>query len=104
MKDAKRRLQCTREWRRFDEWEKALFSDEYSVQRKPNNLTQFIFRFSDEAYQNDLVNLINYEKGISQMIWGPISLGGRSEVVIMEPDESSPRRGYSTKSYLQGLE
>jgi hypothetical protein len=37
------------------------------------------------------------------MIWGAIWVGGRSDIVFMERDPKSPRKGYSGWSYLQVL-
>jgi hypothetical protein len=38
------------------------------------------------------------------MIWGAVWISGRSELFIMERDETSKRGGYSARSYLQVLE
>ena len=82
--DVKKQLKFARLWQNFTGWKDVIFSDECSVQRKPNNSTQFVFRFSSKAYWKDLVNLVNHGKDISQMIWGSIWLGGRSELVVMD--------------------
>ncbi|GMG13310.1 unnamed protein product [Aspergillus oryzae] len=101
---AKKRLQFARTWANSTYLSEMMFSDECSVQRKSNNSTQYVFRFSTEAYRKDLVNLTNHGKDISQMVWGAIWIGGRSQLVVLERDELSPRGGYSTKSYLACLE
>lgn len=80
------------------------FSDECSVQRKSNHGIVFVFRFSKEALQKDLVNLVDHGKDISQMVWGSIWLGGQSELVIMERDEASDGGGYTANSYIKMLE
>jgi hypothetical protein len=38
------------------------------------------------------------------MVWAGIWRDGRTELVIMERDETSPRRGYTAKSYRKALE
>jgi transposase len=38
------------------------------------------------------------------MVWGAIWIGGRSDIVIMQPDEDAPRGGYTTRSYLKVLQ
>jgi transposase len=38
------------------------------------------------------------------MVWAAIWRGGRSNLVIMERDETSKKNGYSSKSYIQCLE
>jgi hypothetical protein len=81
-----------------------MFSDESLVQRKSNSPDQYVFRLDFEAFRRDLVNLKNYGKDISQMVWGVIWLGGRSKLVIMKRDENSARGGYSTNSYIATLE
>lgn len=102
-KDAKKRVEFARLWLNtpFNTW---IFSDECSVQRKSNSPTQFVFRFPNEAYRRDLVNLTNHGKDISQMVWGSIWVGGRSKLVIMERDEQSPRHGFTANSYINALE
>jgi hypothetical protein len=38
---------------------------------------------------------------ISDMLWGAIRLGGRSNLVLLERDEEPERGGYSANSYLE---
>jgi transposase len=101
---AKRRRAWVREWAQFSQWERVVFSDECSVQRRSNSKVQHVFRFVSEAYRDDLVNLVNHGKDISQMIWAGIWIGGRSKLIIMERDENAPRRGYTANSYIDALE
>ncbi|KAJ5406535.1 transposase [Penicillium sp. CMV-2018d] len=69
-----------------------IFSDECSVQRKSNSHVQFVFRLKDETYRPDLVNLQLHGKQISQMVWGAIWIGGRSDLIIMEKE---PGHGFN---------
>lgn len=100
---AKKRLDWCRNWATFTRWEDMIFSDECSVQRGSNSPVQFVFRFQDEAFRQDLVNLESHGRDISQMIWGAIWIGGRSELVVMERDQDAPRQGYSSVSYIDAL-
>jgi hypothetical protein len=43
-------------------------------------------------------------KDISQMVWGGIWLGGRTDLIIIERDKDSKRNGYSARSYIWALE
>lgn len=103
-KGAQKRLKFAREWASFDAWEKLIFSDECSVQRKSNSSQAYVFRFDGEGLRRDLVNLQNHGKDISQMVWASIWKSGRSPLVIMERDPLSPNNGYSHRSYLKVLE
>jgi hypothetical protein len=38
-------------------------------------------------------------KGMAQMFWGAIWVGGRSELILMERGEGAARHGYSSLSY-----
>lgn len=101
---AQKRVAFCREWAGFTEWEKLIFSDECSVQRGSNSPVQFVFRFQNEAFLQDFVNLSYQRRDISQMIWGGIWIGGRSKLVIMQPDHEAPRNGYSSRSYTDALD
>ena len=102
--NAKTRLEFVRKWVIFNGWKDVVFSDECSVQRKANNSANFVFRFSGEAYPQGIMNLVDHGKDISQMIWGAIWINGRSNLVVMERDDNSPRGGYTTNSYVNCLE
>lgn len=102
--DARKRLRFCRQWARFERWEDIIFSDECTVQRGSNSPVQFVFRFQDEGLRQDLVNLTTHGRDISQMVFGVIWIGGRSDLIVMERDLEAPRGGYSTNSYLEALE
>lgn len=38
------------------------------------------------------------------MVWGAIWVGGRSELIVLKRDLSTPRRGYTAWSYQKALE
>jgi hypothetical protein len=61
-----------------------------------------------EGYRKDLVNAKVYVKDITQIVWGAIWLGGRSDLIIMdrevELDPTSTKKGYTAKSYISALE
>ncbi|THC88386.1 hypothetical protein EYZ11_012163 [Aspergillus tanneri] len=101
---ARARLEFAREWFKNDTWHTWIFSDECSVQREANKRLKFVFRYQNEGWRDDLVNLCYHGKPISQMVWGSIWRGGRSKLVVMERDENSPRNGYTARSYIKTLE
>ncbi|OKP13231.1 Transposable element Tc1 transposase [Penicillium subrubescens] len=63
----------------------------------------WVWRFTSEAYRRGLVNIVPHVRDISQMVWAAIWLGGRSDLVIMERDESAARNGYTARSYIDAL-
>lgn len=67
---AEKRLIFCLEWASFDQWENIIFSDECSVERDSNSPVQFVFRFQDEAFRQDLLNLTSHGRGISQNGFG----------------------------------
>ncbi|KAK4232687.1 hypothetical protein C8A03DRAFT_20070, partial [Achaetomium macrosporum] len=70
----------------------TMFSDECPCQNNTSNPTAWQFRFPSEKYDKRFVNIKNHVKAdISIMIWGMIWVGGRSELIVMERDEDSPR-------------
>jgi transposase len=101
---ARKRRRFARLWEGYRSWEKVIFSDECSIQRRSNSKDQWVFRFWSEAYRRDLVNLKPHVKDVSQMVWAGIWIGGRTKLVIMERDSDSVRNGYTTQSYLNALE
>lgn len=38
------------------------------------------------------------------MVWGAIYFGGRSDIIFMERDSTSPRNGFTSNSYIMALE
>lgn len=81
-----------------------MFSDECSVQRQPNKRMKFVFRYQNEAFRGDLVNLQYHGQPISQMVWAAIWYNGRSKLVVMPRDETSNRGGFTANSYIKTLE
>jgi hypothetical protein len=80
---AKKRRRFAALWRRNPRLTEVIYSDECSIQRKPNNTVEFVFRYQKEALRQDLVTLTSHGNDISQMIWAAVWRGGRSELVIM---------------------
>jgi hypothetical protein len=75
-----------------------------NVQSNGSPTILFNLSFDTSGKPLDLVNLANHGKDISRMVWAAIWRGGRSNLVIMERDETSKKNGYSSKSYIQCLE
>jgi hypothetical protein len=69
---AKKRREFCRQWARFSDWEKLIFSDEYSIQRGSNSPVQFVLRIQNEAFMQDIINLTTHGLDLSRMIWGGI--------------------------------
>lgn len=80
-----------------------MFSDESSCQNNTSNPTAWVFRFPSEKFDKRFVNLGTHVKANISMVWGMIWDGGRSELIVMERDESAPRRAYTAKSYQKAL-
>ena len=82
-----------------------MFSDECTVQNDPNKPGCWTFRYPSEKWDPVHVNLTVHGKPtISIMVWGAIWREGRSKLVFLERDMDSPRKGYSSRSYIQALE
>lgn len=82
----------------------VIFSDECSVEMGVGKKRPWAFGHPSQKWDHNKVS--EYPKGRqgSVMIW--CSIGGsalRSELVVMERDEESLRKGYSANSYLQTL-
>lgn len=104
---ARARYRFALRWLRYRTWDRWIFSDECSVERHSKTIgsgSGWVWRFTSEAYRRDLVNIVPHVRDISQMVWAAIWLGGRSDLVVMERDESAARNGYTANSYIEALD
>lgn len=104
--DAQRRLAWAEDKQNWDytDWGKIIFSDECSVERGSGKQPTWVWGQSSQRLQPGFVQPVKKDKDIRIMIWGAIWVGGRSDIVIMQRDEDSPRNGYTANSYLQTIE
>jgi len=86
-----------------DKWGRIIYSDECSLERGAGRRPQWVWGYTNEKYTNSRIKPVKKGRDISYMIWGAIWIGGRSDIVFIERDESSPRGGYTGWSYLQVL-
>ena len=110
---ARLRLQFARDpsWRTHD-WEGPFsapnpvikFSDECSVIRGKSGKQVWVFRTPKQKWDKEMIEEKERGKGMAQMFWGAIWVGGRSKLIVMERDEGAARRGYSSISYQTTLE
>lgn len=83
---------------------KVIYSNEYSVQNSTSDPTLWVFRLPSQKFNPSYVNLTNHVKAdIYLMVWGAIWENGRSELIIMERDPTSKRKGYTSQSYISAL-
>ena len=106
---AKERLAFARAWQKFP-WEKETvkFSDECSVVRGSGSTTPWIWRLPSEKWHSESVEQVSTLHQPSRMLWAAIWMTaegkvGRSRLIIMKRDETAPRHGYTTASYLNAL-
>lgn len=103
----KRRLEFCRKYRSrpLTFWHKVIWSDECSAERGKGKERLWVFRFPDEKYDKEMVQTHKKGKDISVMVWAAFSIAlGRSQLVVMERDETAKKQGYSAASYLRVLE
>jgi transposase len=107
---AAKRLQYAREGQNFN-WQRTLvrFGDECSVRRGSGADTEWSFGYPDEKFDHNKVTEVETACGKQQMVWGSIWITpggrvGRSPLVIMERDYTSPGHGYTSWSYTNALE
>ena len=101
---ARQRLAWARQNRNTD-WLRVLFSDECSVERGAGKKQAWAFGYPSEKWDYNKLQTYNKGKGVTVMVWAAIGDSvERSELVVMERDETSPRGGYSATSYVATLE
>jgi DDE superfamily endonuclease len=88
----------------LDKWEVIIFSDECSVERGAGATREWVWRTPAQKWDKEMIQPEKTRKDISIMVWGAIWLGGRSDLIVMQRDEESPRGGYSANSYIKVLE
>jgi hypothetical protein len=72
------------------------------VERGSGARRSWVFRTPGQKWDKDMVDTYTI-KDIRVMVWGAIWVGGRSDLFIINRDESSPKNGYSARSYLEVL-
>ena len=64
----------------------------------------WVFRIPGQKWDKGIVDTYTKDKDISIMVWGAIWVGRRSDLFIMNRDETSKKQGYSVNLYLKVLE
>ena len=64
----------------------------------------WVFRFLDEKWRKDIIQLYKKGKGISIMVWAAFWGRERANLVRIRGDPSTKRGGYTAISYLEVLE
>ena len=83
---------------------KGIYSDEASLQNSANTPNPWVWRLPSQKWDEDKVNTQDHVKPtIKLMIWGAIWKGGRSELVVMQRDESTAAHSYTSWSYIEAL-
>jgi transposase len=106
---AAKRLKFAKQYRHFAwGWRTLKFSDECSVEKGAGQNQQWAFRFPWEKWKPDMIEATGTAQAPRQMVWASIWLdergqAQRSNLVIMDRDPDTKRRGYSAKSYMEAL-
>jgi hypothetical protein len=74
------------------------------VERGASHMRRYVFRSSSHRFDKNKVTNYNKSKDIRVMVWAAIFTAGLRNLVIMRCDQSAPKQGYTTQSYLQFLE
>lgn len=67
-------------------------------------MRRYVFRSSGRQFDKNNFTNYNKSKDIRVMVWAAISTAGTSNLMIMRRDQSAPKQGYTTRSYIQVLE
>jgi len=72
----------------LENWNIIIWSDECSVERGAGARRTWVWRTPNQKWSKEMIDTYHKGKDISVMVWGAIWVGGRSDIVIMERDES----------------
>ena len=87
-----------------EQWDNIILSDECSVERGSGVRRVWVWRTPQQKWDKEMIIPHKKGKDISIMVWAAIWGVERSELIVMERDDHSPREGYSANSYIKVLE
>lgn len=67
-------------------------------------MRRYVLRSSGQQFDKNKVTNYNKSKDTRVMVWAAISPAGLSNLMITGRDQSAPKQGYTTQSYIQVLE
>ncbi len=103
---AKLRLQHVDRWSSFDFTQHTvILTDECSVARGSGHNLTWVWRLPTQKWTHNMVEEVKTGRQPARMVWGAIWMKegggiGRSDLVIMTRDPSSPGGGYTAWSYI----
>ncbi len=106
---AKLRLQHVDRWSRFDFSKKTvILTDECSVARGSGHNPTWVWRLPNQKWEHDYIEEVKTGRQPARMVWGAIWIEkgggvGRSDLIVMTRDTTSPGKGYTAWSYIQAL-
>ena len=90
------------EWT-FEQWSKVIWFDECSIEKRSDKQRVWVFRFSDEKWEKEMIQSVFKEKKISVMIWAAFWEDDRSDLYKLTRDFASKKMEYSVNFYLEIL-
>lgn len=93
-----------REWT-FEQWSKIIWSDECSVEKGLGKERAWVFRYSHEKWNKEMIKSFSKGKGVSVMVWVAFLGGrGRSDLYKLARDFAAKEIGYSANLYIELLD
>ena len=97
------RLEFAKKILEFSDISRIVFSDETSIVRGNGSGQVRVLRRKEEEYHPDFITPTTKSRCVV-MVWGAIALGKKSEIIPMVRDETSAKKGFTAKSYVDVLD
>ena len=94
--------QAHREWT-FEQWLTIIWSDECSIEKRSEKQRAWMFKYSHEKWNKEMIQSVVKEKKISVMIWAAFWKNERFDLYKLNKDFEVKKMSYFANSYFEIL-